>query len=61
MVLSHRISQGLRNDHCTWVFPSSAPLDEADDEQDEHDESHGTHDPNEPALGGDVHLVLSIN
>lgn len=46
---------------CTWVFPPSAPLDKADNEEDEHNESHSTHYSNEPALSGDVHLVLSIN
>lgn len=50
-----------RSHHCTWVFTPSAPLDEADYEEDEHDESHGTHDPDEPALSGDVHLVLSVD
>lgn len=41
----------------TWVFSTSTPLDEADNEEDEDDESDGTHQANEPALGGDVHLV----
>lgn len=45
----------------TWVFPSSAPLDETHNQQDENEKSHRAHDPNEPALCGDVHLVLSID
>ena len=44
----------------TGVFASFVPLDEADDEQDEDDEGDGTHQPYEPALGGDVHLVLTV-
>ena len=44
----------------TWVLPSPAPLDEADDEEEEHDDGHCTHDADQPALGGEVHLVSGI-
>lgn len=47
--------------HLTWVFATSTPLDEADDEQDQHQEGDGTHEPNEPALGGDVCLVIGVS
>ena len=46
--------------HSTWVLSSSAPLDEADDQEDEDDDRHRTHDADEPALGGDVHLVPRV-
>lgn len=45
----------------TWVFPTSAPFNEADDEQDKDQESDGTHQPDEPALRGDVHVVLGVS
>lgn len=45
----------------TWVFPASAPLNEADDEQNKDQESYGTHQPDEPALCRDVHVVLGIS
>lgn len=44
----------------TWVLPPTAPLDEADDEEDEHEEGDGAHEADEPALRGDVHLVLGV-
>lgn len=44
----------------TWVLPTTAPLDEADDEQDEHEEGDGAHEADEPTLSGDVHLVLGV-
>lgn len=44
----------------TWVLPATAPLDEADDEEDEHQEGDGAHEADEPALRGDVHLVLGV-
>lgn len=44
----------------TWILPAAAPLDEADDEQDEHEEGDGAHEADEPALRGDVHLVLGV-
>lgn len=43
---------------CTWVFSSTTPLDETDDEQDENQQSDGTHEPNKPALGSDVFRLL---
>ena len=49
-----------RSTDSTWVLPSPAPLDEADDEEEEHDDGHGTHDADQPALGGEVHLVSGI-
>lgn len=45
----------------TWVLATATPLDETDDEQDEHQEGDGTHEPNEPALGGDVGLVVRVS
>lgn len=46
--------------HLTWVLAASTPLDETDDEQGQHQEGDGTHEPNEPALGGDVRLVVGV-
>lgn len=45
----------------TWVLAAAASLDETDDEQDEHQEGDGTHEPDEPALGGDVRLVVGVS
>lgn len=45
----------------TWVFPSSAPLNEANNQQNEDQEGDGTHQPDEPALGRDVHVVLGVS
>lgn len=45
----------------TWVLAASTPLDEADDEQDQHQERNGTHEPDEPALGGDVRVVVGVS
>lgn len=45
----------------TWVLAAATPLDEADDEQDQHQEGDGAHEPNEPALGGDVGLVVGVS
>lgn len=47
--------------HPTWVLATSTPLDETDDKQDQHQEGDGTHEPNEPALGGDVGLVVGVS
>lgn len=47
--------------HLTWVLAATAPLDEADDEQDQHQKGDGTHEPDEPALGGDVCLVIGVS
>lgn len=44
----------------TWVLAASTPLDETDDEQGQHQEGDGTHESNEPALGGDVRLVVGV-
>lgn len=44
----------------TWVLAAAAPLDEADDEQDQHQKGDGTHEPDEPALGSDVCLVIGV-
>lgn len=45
----------------TWIFPASAPLNEADYQEDENQESYGTHQPDEPALRRDVHVILGIS
>lgn len=45
----------------TWVLAPSTPLDEADNEQDQNKECDGTHEPDEPALGGDVGLVVGVS
>ena len=45
----------------TWVLATTTPLDEADDEQNQHQEGDGTHEPDEPALGGDVSLVVGVS
>lgn len=47
--------------HPTWVLAAPTPLDETDDEQDQHQEGDGTHEPNEPALGGNVCLVVGVS
>lgn len=41
----------------TWVFASTAPFDEADDEEDQYDQGDGTHQADEPALSCDIYLV----
>lgn len=45
----------------TWVLATSTPLDKADNEQDQHQKGDGTHEPDEPALGGDVCLVIGVS
>lgn len=47
--------------HPTWVLATTAPLDETDDEQDQHQEGDGAHEPDEPALGDDVGLVVGVS
>lgn len=47
--------------HLTWVLATTTPLDEADDEKDQHQKGDGTHEPDEPALGGNVCLVIGIS
>lgn len=47
--------------HLTWVLATTTPLDEADDEKDQHQKGNGTHEPDEPALGGDVCLVIGVS
>lgn len=54
-------AQKLPRGALTWVLPSSAPLNEANYQQNEDQESYGTHQPDEPALGRDVHVVLGIS
>lgn len=58
-ILNPRAQKLLRG-ALTWVLPSSAPLNEANDQQNEDQESDGTHQPDEPALGRDVHVVLGV-
>lgn len=45
----------------TWVLAAATPLDEADDEQDQHQEGDGTHESDEPALRGDICLVVGVS
>lgn len=42
----------------TFVFSSTTPLDETDNEQDENQQSDGTHEPDKPALSSDVFRLL---
>ena len=51
----------MPRDALTWIFPTSAPLDEADDQQNKDQESYGAHQPDEPALCCDVHVILGIS
>lgn len=44
----------------TWIFPSSASFDKANNEQDENEECNGTHETNEPTLRGNVDLVRNV-
>lgn len=46
--------------HLTGVLAAATPLDETDDEQDQHQQGDGTHEPDEPALGGDICLVVGV-
>lgn len=45
----------------TWVLAASTPLDETDDEQDQYQQGDGAHEPDEPALGSDVCLVVGVS
>lgn len=64
--MTHRVArQPLPQAHAstqlTWVLAASTPLDETDDEQNQHQEGDGAHEPDEPALGGDVRLVVGVS
>lgn len=46
--------------HLTGVLAAATPLDETDDEQDQHQQGDGTHESDEPALGGNVRLIVGV-
>lgn len=46
--------------HLTGVLAAATPLDETDDEQDQHQQGDGTHESDEPALGGNVCLIVGV-
>lgn len=44
----------------TCVLPSSTSLNEANNEQDENEQCDGAHESDEPALCGDVGVVVTV-